>query len=139
MNALAATEFQLALRLLQALLQTLLRLRATAPQPLLECRQRRRCEEEVAGVEVRALDLFDALSTPSLSVSRSEVQSISDIRKRQPSPFGSAPEPSPPHSSDGGEGRGLERGGEPRTSISISSTQTRPRSDTSRTARTLVP
>jgi hypothetical protein len=109
MHALAATKLQFALRLLQTLLQTLLRLRATAPQPLLERLQRRRREEEVTGVEVRALDLFHALSDPSQSVGGSV-----DRGRPQPPAFLFGPRSNRTrtraHSSDGGTGRGLEEG-----------------------------
>lgn len=70
MHTLAATKFKLPLGLPQTLLQTLLRLRAATAQPVLQDRQRRRREEEVARIEIRPLYLLHALSTPDRDVSQ---------------------------------------------------------------------
>ena len=63
MNALFLRKRHLHISLLQALLYCVFTIRASSSQSLLQDLDRRGREEQKAGVEMRALDLFDSLHT----------------------------------------------------------------------------
>lgn len=60
-HALLACKLQLLLRLRQPLLNRILAIRLAAPQPLLQDLETRGLQTEIAGAELRLLDLLDAL------------------------------------------------------------------------------
>ena len=74
----------LSLRLLQPFLQTLLVLRAPAPETLLKDLNTGRCQEQEASMEVGALDLLDALQIPTSLVSQVPSRILEQQQRVQP-------------------------------------------------------